>query len=802
MLKAFDEKVMRRNEKQPRLIKSALPVPTIQPVGVYDETPSCRPLPSTSRKPPTQRIFQEDEMDQYRKAFHVTSFEDVDESLLNFLDSGYRFAKHGDHAVLYKFVLNELSIPQITECIRIDSSLHVKLFYKNSPVPLPPWFRKGTNCTFKSKDMLTNFSSYIRETSEKWGDVLDEIQQIRYMKAPVYSANLLRYSLMLRYSSLQAYKVMMEEFKLPSLALLQKLTAGKIDTMKTAKLLKETRSISEDVILMFDEMFLEKCEEYAGGETYGADDNGELYKGIMSFMIVGLRSSVPYVVKTLPEKKITGDWVKESLLSCLKMLQENGFNVRGTVCDDHSTNVNAYSEILKEYGQSPDDLFITMNGKKIYLFFDTVHLIKNVRNNLVGRKRFLFPEFHFQGFYDDIDVQGGEMSWGLLHKVHSKDAKLPAHLQAAPKLTSKVLHPGNCKQSVPPALAVFEESTAAGIKTYFPERDDAAGFLRLFNVWWKISNSKQRYDSSNRLGNAATLGDNKPEFLRAFADWLDKWDSEKIPNCEKFTLTAQTSAALKRTLRCQAALIEDLLSDGYDFVLTARFQSDPLERRYGQYRQMSGGRFLVSLKDVVYSEKILKIKSLIREGFDIDEKVKIDENYEGPLQILEDELELLIRDASHLALCAKSKEVSNHVAGYIAYKLEKYVDKCCGKRLLNEDSEGDAYHLELSRGGLKIASDALQNYVASAFDILDASKSAIIKSGVPSRIAGEHTLKKFLSADEFGFSCTGHESLMCAKVIRTVTNVFLNNKRKQSTESVAENRVAEMKRPKRCKSSV
>ena len=257
------------------------------------------------------------------------------------------------------------------------------------------------------------------------------------------------------------------------------------------------------------------------------------------------------------------------------------------------------------------------------------------------------------------------------------------------------------------------------------------------------------------------MGDNKPEFLRAFADWLDKWDSEKIPNCEKFTLTAQTSAALKRTLRCQAALIEDLLSDGYDFVLTARFQSDPLERRYGQYRQMSGGRFLVSLKDVVYSEKILKIKSLIREGFDIDEKVKIDENYEVPLEILEDELELLIRDASHLALCAKSKEVSNHVAGYIAHKL-------------------DAYHLKLSRGGLKIASDALQNYVALAFAILDASESAIIKSRVPSRIAGEHTLKKFLSTDEFGFTCTGHESLMCAKVIRTVTNVFLNNKRKQS----------------------
>ena len=299
-------------------------------------------------------------------------------------------------------------------------------------------------------------------------------------------------------------------------------------------------------------------------------------------------------------------------MDCLKSLQESGFNVRGVVSDDHSTNVNAYSELLKDFGQSPDDLFITMNGKKIYLFFDTVHLIKNVRNNLLNRKRFLFPEFHFDGFYDNVEVKGGEISWGLFHKVHNKDAKLQAHLRAAPKLTSKVLHPGNCKQSVPVALAIFEETTSAAINDYFPEKDDAAGFLKLFNVWWKISNSKQRYNSNHRLGNAAAANDNKPEFLRAFADWLDMWDDQKIPNCENFTLTAQTSSALKRTLRCQAALIEDLLSDGYEYVLTARFQSDPLERRYGQYRQMSGGRFLVSLKDVVYSEKILKMKSLIR----------------------------------------------------------------------------------------------------------------------------------------------------------------------------------------------
>ena len=34
---------------------------------------------------------------------------------------------------------------------------------------------------------------------------------------------------------------------------------------------------------------------------------------------------------------------------------------------------------------------------------------------------------------------------------------------------------------------------------------------------------------------------------------------------------------------------------------------------------MSGSRFLVSMKDVMTSENILKVKNLVKEGFDISE---------------------------------------------------------------------------------------------------------------------------------------------------------------------------------------
>ena len=124
------------------------------------------------------------------------------------------------------------------------------------------------------------------------------------------------------------------------------------------------------------------------------------------------------------------------------------------------------------------------------------------------------------------------------------------------------------------------------------------------------------------MGNPAVYGDHKPEFLGAFVKWIDSWDDEKLENCERFTLTAQTSYALRRTLRCHASLIDDLLAEGYNFVLTARFQTDPMERRFGQYCQISGGHFLVSAKDVNCSEKIVNIKSLIKERIDIDESIR------------------------------------------------------------------------------------------------------------------------------------------------------------------------------------
>ena len=209
------------------------------------------------------------------------------------------------------------------------------------------------------------------------------------------------------------------------------------------------------MILIFDEIYLQKCEEYSGGESIGTDDKGSAYKGMVCFMVVGLKNNVSHVIKSVPEKELSGKWLSDELLDCIKSLKDSGFKVRGVVSDDHARNVSAYRILLSRFATCQDDLFITFNEMKIYLFFDSVHLIKNIRNNLLNRKRFLFPAFSSTALYDNVCVTGSEISWALLHKVYEQDSLIQANMRAAPALTSKVFHPGNCKQIVPVALAIF-----------------------------------------------------------------------------------------------------------------------------------------------------------------------------------------------------------------------------------------------------------------------------------------------------------------------------------------------------------
>ena len=102
--------------------------------------------------------------------------------------------------------------------------------------------------------MLENSPSHL-ESQTKNFSIFDELRKRQFKKNQFYSSEIIQYALLLRYTSLQSYKLLLDEFPLPSISLLNKIKEGNIDALKAAKLLLENSSISKDIVVLFDEMY-------------------------------------------------------------------------------------------------------------------------------------------------------------------------------------------------------------------------------------------------------------------------------------------------------------------------------------------------------------------------------------------------------------------------------------------------------------------------------------------------------------------------------------------------------------------
>ena len=276
---------------------------------LYCNTESIRksllPSKTTGRAALKNRSTLEDENSKFSNIGRISNFEDLSQ-----ISSPSVIKKDENEAIFYKIEAHSvLSFPQVSETIAVDKMLRVELFSVASPC-LPESFRKGSDCCLRKKLMLENFPSYIRnffEVKKLPDDTLSELELIRYKK-PVdkskYSANMLRYALLLRYTSAQAYKPMLQQFPLTSLRLLKKLTEGGIEPLKATKDLLEQGKISTDVVLLLDEVYLQNYSQYQDEKLVGAVNEGNLHKGVMSFMLNSLKKSIRFVIKAIPEIKI------------------------------------------------------------------------------------------------------------------------------------------------------------------------------------------------------------------------------------------------------------------------------------------------------------------------------------------------------------------------------------------------------------------------------------------------------------------------------------------------------------------
>ena len=107
-------------------------------------------------------------------------------------------------------------------------------------------------------------------------------------------------------------------------------------------------------------------------------------------------------------------------------------------------------------------------------------------------------------------------------------------------------------------------------------------------------------------------------FLKQAADFLDAWKESK-----RSGLTAETFLACSSTICALPLLAKHLIEKhGFQYVLLGKFMSDPIEARFGWYRQMNGGNFFMSLRQLLDSEKKIRVLGQLERRMldDIDDR--------------------------------------------------------------------------------------------------------------------------------------------------------------------------------------
>ena len=102
---------------------------------------------SVPRKSPTKRVYQQDQFKLFEEQDKIKRFDGINSTLI---PPRYTFQKYDDLVVFYRFE-TVLNVKEVTDCVRVDRDLNVKLFYKGSPIPLPQWFHHGRECHLTKK---------------------------------------------------------------------------------------------------------------------------------------------------------------------------------------------------------------------------------------------------------------------------------------------------------------------------------------------------------------------------------------------------------------------------------------------------------------------------------------------------------------------------------------------------------------------------------------------------------------------------------------------------------------------------
>ncbi|KAM7309977.1 hypothetical protein ISCGN_006946 [Ixodes scapularis] len=599
----------------------------------------------------------------------------------------------------------------------------------------------------REEDDVTNFLNIREQAKEKNISAMFLVDQVKnyHKKSPRWTEHTIRHCILLRHISTKAYEHIRSEelFKLPSRNTLQSYIGAAsgqtgFSDLAKARLQTELHNLantqSRTCSLIIDEMQIKQSLQYNKQQDVfvGQVDLGPLTEktkqpilanSLLCFLMNGL--SIPYRIPVAYffTKGLTGTELAKLLLHVLGKVEDVGFKVLRIVTDNHRVNVNAMKQLcgglLTHHILHPND-----PERILFLSFDYVHILKNIRSQFLERN-----------FGKDNEIKSFYLK--KLYELQREAAVKPVRF-----LSRKHLFPSNIeKMNAKRAVQLFSPEVTAVLKhlqeqaghtsdLLYADAGPTIFFMDSVYRWFILHDTSnctqhihQRYPDVRQYDHP---DDPRLEWLEfSFPAYLEQIKSTASPS--QF-LTTETYEALLLTTYSTVACVQHLLTkEEFGFVLTRKFSSDAIESLFGSLRRSQGCNDQLSVRAAISRiEKILKTGLITAsQQSNVSHAASTSSGMTSaircippavsaatPFQLPQSAAEILekLSDPNVQYLPSLELSATAHVGGYIARVVQEHFScffciPLLTKPKTNSALQGITNHLD--RGGLLYPSDEL-----------------------------------------------------------------------------------------------
>ena len=397
--------------------------------------------------------------------------------------------------------------------------------------------------------------------------------------------------------------------------------------------------IQSYVTLMFDEVsikddlvFDNSTGELIGFINLGQNMNefidgfkkGELSKSIAShalvFMVVGLASNLKQTIGFFGTRGATADVLYPLVWKAVGYLETYvGLKVISVVSDKASPNQRFYrihKRAEDTFIYRANNIFAKDEQRHLYFFSDAPHLLKTIRNNLANSGAGLKTRYLWN--------KDKDMLWSHVVQCYQKDCAM--QVRRLPKISRDHIYLTSfSKMRVNLAAQVMSETVSKVMQSYCSNvASETAHFIGLVDKFFDCFNSRSLTEAEYKRkpflapfkdANDARFEFLENEFLKYLKDWKAatasrKGSFSKLERSKMF-LSEQTYEGIQTSVYSLIESTKFLLDHGFQYVLTNKFNQDPLEEHFGRHRALARRSTNPTLHTLGYQENKLRIQRSI-----------------------------------------------------------------------------------------------------------------------------------------------------------------------------------------------